>query len=64
MAVAVSAPALITLDDAGTYLACSKRHIERLIARGELPRIKLAVAVRVAVADLDAYIERRRSEGE
>jgi excisionase family DNA binding protein len=56
--------ALVTLQDAAIYMSCSRRHIERLLARGELPRVRLSGrAVRVAVADLDRYIAMRRSEG-
>ena len=55
--------ALVTLRDAAIYLSCSRRHVERLLARGELPRVKLGRAVRVAVADLDEYIASVRSEG-
>jgi excisionase family DNA binding protein len=54
---------LVTLSDAAIYLSCSRRHIERLLARGEIPRVKLGRAVRVAVSDLDQYIEALRSEG-
>jgi excisionase family DNA binding protein len=55
--------ALLGLNDAGRYLSVSRRHVERLLARGELPRVKLGRAVRIAIDDLDRYIETRRSEG-
>jgi excisionase family DNA binding protein len=55
--------ALVTIKDTAAYLSCSRRHVERLLARGELPRVKLGRAVRVAVSDLDQYIEALRSEG-
>jgi excisionase family DNA binding protein len=55
--------ALVTIKDAAAYLSCSPRHVERLMARGELRRVKLGRAVRVAVSDLDQYIEALRSEG-
>lgn len=61
IATPTSSRALIGLDDAGAYLSCSRRHIERMLAAGTLPRVKLGKAVRVAVADLDSYIERLRS---
>jgi len=55
---------LVTLRDAATYLSCSRRHVERLLARGELPRVRLSGrAVRIAVDDLDRYIATQRSEG-
>jgi excisionase family DNA binding protein len=55
--------ALVTLQDAAIYLSCSRRHVERLLARGELPRVRLGRAVRVSLMDLDRYIAMRRSEG-
>lgn len=59
-----TAHGLVTLSDAAIYLSCSRRHVERLLARGELPRVRLSGrAVRIAIADLDSYIETRRSEG-
>jgi len=54
--------ALVTLSDAAVYLSCSRRHVERLLARGELPRVRLGRAVRVAVTDLDRYIATQRSD--
>lgn len=45
--------ALVTLGDAAAYLSCSRRHVERLLARGELPR----------VTDLDQYIADLKSVG-
>jgi excisionase family DNA binding protein len=55
--------ALVTLSDAAIYLSCSRRHVERLLARGELPRISLGRAVRVSLVDLDRFIAAQRSEG-
>jgi excisionase family DNA binding protein len=55
--------ALVTIKDAAAYLSCSRRHLERLLARGELPRIRLGRAVRVSLRDLDRYVEALRSEG-
>jgi excisionase family DNA binding protein len=56
--------ALVTLSDAAIYLSCSRRHVERLLARGELPRVRLSGrAVRIVVDDLDRYIAMRRSAG-
>jgi excisionase family DNA binding protein len=55
--------ALVTLQGAAIYMSCSRRHVERLLARGELPRVRLGRAVRVSVLDLDRYIAMRRSEG-
>jgi excisionase family DNA binding protein len=57
------AAALMTIDQAGAYLAVSKRHVERMLAAGELRGVHLGRAVRVAVADLDAFIELHRADG-
>jgi excisionase family DNA binding protein len=35
-------------------------HLSRVIAAGELPAVRLRRSVRVARADLDAYIKARR----
>jgi excisionase family DNA binding protein len=62
--VADSVPrALLNLNDAARYLGVSRRHVERLLARGELPRVRLGRSVRIVVADLDRLIAARRSEG-
>jgi excisionase family DNA binding protein len=58
-----SSRALVTVGGAAVYLSCSRRHVERLLAQGELPRIRLGRAVRVSLMDLDRYIAMRRSEG-
>jgi excisionase family DNA binding protein len=55
--------ALVTLSNAAIYLSCSRRHVERLLARGELPRVRLGRAVRVSLMDLDRYIATVRSGG-
>jgi len=55
--------ALVTVGDAAAYLSCSRRHVERLLARGELPRVRLGRAVRIAVTDLDQYIADLKSAG-
>ncbi|MHB8488115.1 MAG: helix-turn-helix domain-containing protein [Candidatus Dormibacteria bacterium] len=55
--------ALVTIKDAAAYLSCSRRHVERLLARGELPRVRLGRSVRIVVADLDRFIAAQRSEG-
>jgi len=38
---------LLTINDAATALSVSTRTVERLIATGSLPRIKLGTATRV-----------------
>jgi excisionase family DNA binding protein len=38
-------------------LSVSERHVRRLVAQGDLPMVKLGGASRIAVADLEAYVE-------
>jgi excisionase family DNA binding protein len=54
--------ALLNLNQAAHYLGVSRRHVERLLAAGTLPRLHLGRAVRVAVRDLDNYIDSLRAE--
>lgn len=53
---------LLTPAEVADRLNASKRTVQRLIVRGELPAIKLnARSIRVAEADLDAFLAARRS---
>jgi excisionase family DNA binding protein len=61
--MAPSPPALVTLNAAAAYMSCSRRHLERLVAAGQIPTVRLGRAVRVAVADLDGYINDLRRDG-
>ena len=54
---------LLTISEAAEYLAISERSVKRLIARGDLPCIRVGSALRFAFADLDALIARNRSGG-
>jgi len=49
-------PQLVTLGEAADRLAISKRHLQRLIARGELPAGRVGEGVRISVSVLVAYI--------
>jgi excisionase family DNA binding protein len=49
------APALLTVDEAAAYLNCSPRHIERLLARGLLPSVRLGRLRRISRVALDDY---------
>lgn len=60
--VAMPSPALVNLDEAARYLGVSRRHVERLVAAGILPRVRLGRAVRIAIQDLDSYVDLLRSE--
>jgi len=54
---------LLTISEAAEYLAISERSVKRLIARGDLPCIRVGSALRFAFADLEAFIARNRSGG-
>jgi excisionase family DNA binding protein len=49
-------PQLVTLGEAADRLAVSKRHLQRLVARGELPTVRVGECVRISVSVLIAYI--------
>jgi excisionase family DNA binding protein len=62
IAASPPSPALLTLNAAGVYLSCSRRTVERLVGRGELPAVRLSERLTlVYVHDLDALIAGRRS---
>ena len=54
---------LLTIGEAAEYLSVSERSIKRLIARGDLPCIRVGSALRFAFADLEAFIAHNRSGG-
>jgi excisionase family DNA binding protein len=63
--VAGAAPAdtlLVTGPQAARLLAVSQRTLWGLTDRGEVPCVRIGRAVRYAVADLNAYVERLRAE--
>lgn len=54
---------LFTVREAAEYLRISERHLWTITRTGKLPAIKLGRSKRYSLADLDAYIARRRQEG-
>ena len=54
---------LLTLPDAADTLRVSTRTVRRLIARGELPVLRVGRQLRLADAGLAAYLRRRLAEG-
>lgn len=56
----VPAPVLVDVQGAADYLGVSEDFVLRLIAKGELPKIKLGRCRRISLADLDNYIARQR----
>lgn len=55
-------PLLVTSRDAARMLCVSERTLWGLTARGGVPCVRLGRAVRYAVADLAAYVERLRGD--
>ena len=56
MAITPQIPQLLTLGEAANRLAVSKRHLQRLIARGELPTVRVGECVRISASVLVACI--------
>ena len=54
---------LIGRREAAQYLAISDRHLWTITASGALPCIRIGRSVRYALADLDGFIESRRTGG-
>ncbi len=53
----------LTLQEAADTLKYSKRHIEKMCARGELPSIGRGKLRRITLADIREYQRRNRNEG-
>jgi excisionase family DNA binding protein len=54
---------LLTVDQAAERLGTSVRFVRRLIAERRIAYVKLGRHVRIAAADLDAFIRAGRVEG-
>lgn len=55
-------PLLLTRFDAATALAVSLRTVDELIARGDLPVVRLGGCVRIRPSAIDYLIEARESK--
>lgn len=53
--------ALLDKEEAAKVLNLSKGTISNLLARGELPYIKIGRSVRIKREDIEAYIEGQRT---
>lgn len=49
---------LLTIVETADYLRCSRRTVERLIARGELVPVHVVSRRRLRLEELDRYLER------
>lgn len=50
---------LLKLNEAAQYLSLSESYIRRLVARGEIPYVKVGRALRFSIASLNRWIEER-----
>jgi excisionase family DNA binding protein len=50
---------LLTVEGVARYLSCSRRTVERIVARGELQPLRVGTRRRFRVEDIDAYAEGR-----
>lgn len=46
----------VTLDEAAERLACSRRHLERLLALGRIPSVRVGRLVRIDMEELVASL--------
>ena len=53
---------LVGVDDAAAMLTVSRRTLQGLIYDGSLPSVKVGRSRRIAVADLEAFVDTLRHE--
>ncbi len=53
--------AVLDARETAAYLAVSEATVRRMVARGELPHVRLGVGLRVRLIDLDEYLAARVS---
>ena len=51
---------LLTIEEAASFLAVSRRQVYTLLERGDLPAVRVGTRVRFIPADVRAYLERHR----
>ena len=52
---------LVTITTAADWLGLSRSKLYELLAVGELPTVRIGRSRRIAVTDLEAFIDRRRT---
>ena len=52
-------PAVLSVSEAGTYLAVSADTVRRLIREGALPHVRVGNSIRIHREHLDAYLRDR-----
>jgi excisionase family DNA binding protein len=55
------APQLLTVDEVGARLGCSRRTVFRLLGERAFPSIKVGRRRHIAAADVDAYLDTLRA---
>jgi len=55
---------LFTVDEVARRLSLSKASVYRLIARGSIRTVRVGRARRIALPDLEAFVEQLRRAGE
>lgn len=55
---------LLDLDETAETLSISRRSVQQLIYKGELASVAIGRSRRVAVEDLEAYVNRLRAEAD
>jgi excisionase family DNA binding protein len=58
----VTGELLVDLDEAGRRLGLCRRSVQSLIYGGQLPSVRIGRSRRVAVVDLESFVERLRQE--
>lgn len=52
---------LVTIVPAADWLGLSRSKLYELLAAGELPTVRIGRSRRIAVADLETFVDRRRT---
>ncbi|TVP62694.1 MAG: DNA-binding protein [Nitriliruptor sp.] len=52
---------LVTITTAAGWLGLSRSKLYELLAAGELPTVRIGRSRRIAVTDLEAFVDRRRT---
>jgi excisionase family DNA binding protein len=54
---------LVDIEEAAHHLAVSRRTVERLVMDGSIRSVKVLHSRRIAMSDLEAFVQRLRAEG-
>ena len=55
--------ALLTPEELADYLKCSRTYAYQILARGDIPSLKLGKLQRIRCQDAELYIEKKVSGG-